>query len=233
VRTRRISYAAPREPHPRGPHPRGPHPRGPLLETPRLLLRPWREDDVADYVRIIGDPEVMRHMGSGLGYRMKRAAGSFLGLVTAFEARRRIAHLIEHWNTWGYGEWAVEEKASAALVGQVGLVRLADWLADPAQVEVGWMLAHRAWGRGFATEAARASLAYAFEELGMARIVSITRPANRRSERVMARIGLSFGGRINWKGAEVIWYVIDRATWERTRLGMSDSTASSARGTGC
>ena len=68
-----------------------------------------------------------------------------------------------------------------------------------------------------ATEGARASLTHAFEHLGMERIVSITRPANRRSQHVMERIGLSLAGRTEWKGEEVIWYAVDRATWERRR----------------
>src|SRR5512134_4018440 len=101
----------------------------PQLETPRLRLRAWTEADVADYKRIIGDPEVMRHLGVGLRYRVKRAAAAALALVTDSEARRGVANLIEHWRTWGYGEWAVEEKASGALLGQVGLVHQSDWLA--------------------------------------------------------------------------------------------------------
>jgi RimJ/RimL family protein N-acetyltransferase len=190
----------------------------PQLETARLRLRGWREEDVADYRLIIGDPEVMRYLGAGVRYRLKRAAASVLGLLSDVEARRGVARLIEHWRVWGYGEWAVEEKASGALIGQVGLVHHGDWRADQAKVDIGWMLARRAWGRGLATEAARASLAYAFEELGMQRIVSIARPPNRRSERVMKRIGLAFVGRTYWKGGDVFWYAIDRAAWERVKI---------------
>jgi RimJ/RimL family protein N-acetyltransferase len=185
----------------------------PRLETDRLLLRSWSDDDTAAYARIVGDAEVMRYMGSGLRYRIMRAAVTRIGLLARIEARRRIVHLVDHWRRWGYGEWAIEEKRGGAMVGQVGLVHHADWSADEANVEVGWMLARPLWGRGFASEGARAALAYAFDRLDLKRVVSITRPQNHRSQRVMERAGLSFAGRTIWKGEEVVWYAIDRAAW--------------------
>jgi RimJ/RimL family protein N-acetyltransferase len=186
----------------------------PTLETDRLWLRPWSLTDADEYARILADPEVMRYMGSGLRYGAKRRIVSLVG-VSGARARRTIGLLADHWRRHGFGAWAVEEKASGALIGQIGLVHHPDWIADPAKVEIGWMLALDAWGRGFATEGARASLAYAFEQLRMERIISISKPANRRSERVMQRLGLSFAGRTYWKDHEVIWYAIDRDTWER------------------
>ena len=186
----------------------------PRLETPRLLLRAWRPaEDVAAYKEMLDDPEVMRHIGVGWRYAVKRAAAALLGVVSDVEARRAIAHLIRHWRTRGYGEWAVVEKASGALIGQIGLVHHADWLADPTQIEVGWMLARRAWGKGLATEGARATLRYAFDALGIERVVSITRPENQRSLRVMQRLGLEPVGSAEWKGGTVLWYAIDRATY--------------------
>jgi RimJ/RimL family protein N-acetyltransferase len=186
----------------------------PRIETARLELRAWDHRDLATYARIIADPAVMRHMGSGPRYRIERAVAALLRPLAFAEARRRIAHMVGHWKTWGYGEWAVEEKESGELIGQVGLVHQADWFADRTNVEVGWMLARRAWGRGLATEGALATLAFGFGELGLERLVSITRPANLRSLRVMQRAGLSFAGRTRWKGEEVVWYAIDRANWD-------------------
>lgn len=189
----------------------------PRLETERLWLRPWNAVDAEAYARIIGDPEVMRHVGAGLRYHARRRCAALVPLLAEMEARRAIRELTDHWETYGFGEWAVEEKASGSLVGQIGLVYLPDWTADPTNVEVGWLLARNAWGRGFATEGGRASLAYAFEQLGMERIVSVARRANERSERVMQRLGLSLAGRIDWKGGEVVWYAIDRKQWDRSR----------------
>jgi RimJ/RimL family protein N-acetyltransferase len=189
----------------------------PRLETPRLLLRAWSGDDVEDYARIIGDPEVMRHLGEGRRYRVKRVAASVVSRISDIEARREVVRLIRHWRACGFGEWAVEEKATGSLIGKVGLIHHPDWVADPVNVEVGWLLARQTWGHGYATEAGREALAHAFEELEMERIVSICRPQNRESERVMQRLGLSFAGRTRWKGGEVIWYATDRAAWEREK----------------
>jgi dTDP-4-amino-4,6-dideoxygalactose transaminase/RimJ/RimL family protein N-acetyltransferase len=185
----------------------------PRLETPRLLLRPWSDDDVEEYARIVGDAEVIRHLGDGWRYEVKRTAAYLLARISDIAARREVSRLIEHWRVCGFGEWAVEEKATGSLIGKVGLVNHPDWVADPAKVEVGWLLARQAWGRGYATEAGRASLAYAFEGLEMERLISISYPRNRRSQRVMERLGLSPGGKTRWRGGEVIWYAIDQAEW--------------------
>jgi RimJ/RimL family protein N-acetyltransferase len=189
----------------------------PRLETERLWLRPWTPADTDAYARILGDPVVMRHVGAGLRYHLGRRCNALFPPLAERRAARAIGELIDHWQTHGFGEWAVVEKESGLLVGQIGLVHLPDWTADPADVEVGWLLARHAWGRGFATEGGRASLAYAFDQLGMERIVSVARRMNERSERVMQRLGLTPGGRIRWKGGEVVWYAIDRDQWQRGR----------------
>lgn len=193
----------------------GTWPEIPCLETERLWLRRWSQEDSGEYRRILGDPEVMRYMGSGVRFKAKRAVAGLLALVSDVETRRNIDRLTSHWRRFGFGEWAVEERPTGALIGKIGLVYHPDWVADPAKVEIGWLLARRAWGQGFATEGAHASLAFAFERLGMERIISITKPENRRSLRVMERLGLSLKGRTRWRGGDVVWCAIDRATWER------------------
>jgi RimJ/RimL family protein N-acetyltransferase len=183
------------------------------LESRRLWLRPWRESDVDSYAAIVRDDEVMRHMGSGLRYKVKRAAGSAIALVSNVEVRRAVARLERHWTVHGFGEWAVEEKASGRLIGQVGLVHHPDWSAGPDKVEIGWMLARPAWGHGFATEGGRVALAYAFERLELERVISIAHRDNRRSHAVMERLGLSRQGEAHWRGSHVFWYTIDRGEW--------------------
>lgn len=190
-------------------------PQVPRIETRRLWLRPWSAGDIEEYARIVRDPAVMRYMGCGLRYGTKRAVASLVALVSDVESRLSIWRLVRHWQRCGFGEWAVEEKATGALIGQIRLTHHPDWIADPANVEIGWLLAHHAWGRGFATEGATASLAYAFERLELERIVSIAQPQNVRSQHVMQRIGLSPVGGTHWKGCEVVWWAIDRVTWER------------------
>lgn len=186
----------------------------PTIETARLRLRPWRAEDVWAYREIARDDEVMRYVGSGLRYWLKRTAARGVGLVSNVECRRAVAARRRHWEKCGFGEWAVEEKEGGRFVGQVGLVHHPNWHADRARVEVGWMLIREAWGKGYATEAGAASVDHAFGRLGLDRLVSIAVVGNPRSERVMERLGFSWQGRTRWLGSDVVWYALDRERWE-------------------
>ena len=117
-------------------------------ESTRLRLRPWRETDATAYRAILGDPEVMRYMGNGLRYKFKRMAAWVVARVSDVEARRAVRTLQRHWEQWGFGEWAAEEKASGELIGRIGFVHHLDWPVGPDKVEIGWTLARPAWGRG-------------------------------------------------------------------------------------
>ena len=146
------------------------------LETPRLILRRWRDSDRAPFAELNSDPEVMRHFPAPLD----RAGSDAM-----------IARIKDGFEQRGYGLYAVEVKGGSPFVGYVGLapVRAPNPLA-PA-VEIGWRLARSAWGRGYASEAARACLALAFDRLGLEEVVSFTAVANRPSRAVMERIGLT------------------------------------------
>jgi len=148
------------------------------LRTPRLLLREWRDEDAEPFAAMSADPEVM----AMLPPLPDRAACDTL-------ISRLQAHFAEH----GFSYWAVELAGEAPFIGAVGLY----WLRFPAPftpaVEIGWRLARPYWGRGYATEAARAALEDGFYRLGLDRIVAITAPANRRSRRVMERLGMTRG----------------------------------------
>jgi RimJ/RimL family protein N-acetyltransferase len=87
-------------------------------------------------------------------------------------------------------------------------------VADPSRVEIGWLLARRAWGKGYATEAARPGLEHAFGRLRIDRLISIALVGNRRSQRVMEKLDLHRQGQTHWKGSDVVWYAIDRGGWE-------------------
>jgi ribosomal-protein-alanine N-acetyltransferase len=192
-------------------------PTVPTVATDRLWLRPWRRADAPEYARILHHPEVARHLGSGIRYRVKRAVASLVAAVSDVEARREIGTMTRHWQQHRFGLWAVEEKASGRLIGSVGLTVLDDWSADPSNVELGWLLARPSWGRGLGREAGLASLAYGFDDLRLPRIVSVTLVANARSERLIQRLGFSFVGRTRWKGSDVVWYAMDRSDWEGRR----------------
>jgi len=145
------------------------------LDTPRLRLRRWRDADREPFAALNADPEVMEHFPEALD----RAASDAL----ATRADRRFVEQ-------GFGLWAVEVRATGAFVGFTGLSS-PDWDAPftPA-VEVGWRLARDAWGHGYASEAARASLVDGCARLPVDEIVSFTVPANRRSRRVMEALGM-------------------------------------------
>lgn len=146
------------------------------LTTSRLILRPWREPDLDAFARLNDDPAVMEFMARRLS---REESASAAARIQADIDRR------------GWGLWAVEVKEGGAFAGYVGLsVPSFDAHFTPC-VEIGWRLAREHWGCGYASEAAVASLWFAFENLKLKQIVSFTVPLNKRSIRVMERIGMS------------------------------------------
>jgi len=143
------------------------------LETERLRMRPFREDDFGAYAAICADPEVMRFLG---------------GCKSPTEAYRHMAQMLGHWQLRSYGMFALEERASGLLVGRVGFNHWEGWPG----FEVAWTLARAHWGRGFATEAARAALEWAEREIEQDHVISLIDPANRASIAVAERIGETF-----------------------------------------
>ena len=132
-----------------------------MIETPRLLLRDWREEDVEPYIRHTNTPAVMRWLG---------------GVMSPDEAREVIAERIMRWQRErGFTFWLVERKQDGELLGFCGL-KLADGEGSSflGEYEVGWRLREDAWGQGYAKEAAVASLDYAFDRLGAERVVAVT-----------------------------------------------------------
>ncbi len=169
------------------------------IETSRLILRPWRNEDLSPYARICADPEVMRYLS---------------GTMTRDQAAEQMERWRRHWEERGFGVWAVEEKSSGTFIGFIGLLYHEEWPEGEHKTEVGWRLDRSLWGRGLATEGARASLHYGFEELGLERIISIAVPENVASLRVMEKLGMTMGGETRFKGYDVVWYAVDRQTWD-------------------
>lgn len=162
------------------------------LETERLILRMFCEDDFEWYAKTCADPEVMRFLGGKPFSRL--------------EAWRHMAFLVGHWHLRGYGHWAVEEKAGGALVGRIGLLNPEGWPG----FELGWALAREHWGKGYATEGARRALEYAFTQLGREHVISLIHPENRASIRVAERLGERPEGTAEVFGVEVLVYGVDR-----------------------
>lgn len=165
------------------------------LETDRLLLRPWRESDLDAYAAICADPEVMRYLGGKTFLRT--------------ETWRHIAFMIGHWCLRGYGHWAVEEKSSGRMIGRIGFLEPAGFPG----FEIGWTLARETWGRGYATEGARAALEYAFTSLDKHHVISLILPENKASIRVAEKLGESLEGEAEVMGYSVLKYGISRERW--------------------
>ncbi|HEX6860717.1 MAG TPA: GNAT family N-acetyltransferase [Caulobacteraceae bacterium] len=147
-----------------------------MIETPRLLLRGWRDEDYAPFAALNADPEVMRR---------------FPATHTREESDTLADGNREHIEEHGWGLWAIERRDDGRFLGFVGLARPRQPNPYADEVEVGWRLAQEGWGHGYASEAARASLAYGFERLKLPRIISFTATENERSQAVMRRIGMT------------------------------------------
>jgi RimJ/RimL family protein N-acetyltransferase len=146
------------------------------LVTGRLILRPWREADFVPYAAINADPRVMEHYPKTLT-RAESDAGA-LRIKARFEEQ-------------GWGLWAMELRATGTFVGFTGLQKPPFEAHFTPCVEIGWRVAFAHWGQGLAPEAARAALAYGFEDLGLTEIVAMTATQNLRSMRVMEKIGMT------------------------------------------
>ena len=148
-------------------------PAAPTLETPRLLLRGWRPEDLAPYAAMMADAETVRFITrKGLPYSQSQTWGE-------------IALLIGHWQLLGYGLFVVEERATGAFLGRVGPLRPPGYPG----FEIAWGLAPAARGKGFAAEAAAAAIDWSFAHFPLDRIISLIHPRNAASRRVAARLG--------------------------------------------
>jgi RimJ/RimL family protein N-acetyltransferase len=148
-----------------------------MIETGRLILRNWREEDIEPFIRHTNTPAVMRWLG---------------GVKSEEEHHIAFRDRIMVWQESGFTFWAVERKADGALLGFCGL-KIADAEDSPIEgmLEVGWRLREDAWGKGYAKEAAIASLDFAFGTLGAERVVAITFQGNTPSWGLMERLGMT------------------------------------------
>ena len=171
------------------------------LQTPRLRLRPWRADDLADLERLNADTRFTRFLNPG--------GAAYTPAWTA----DKLARMRAEWEQ-GWGSWAIEERETGRFVGRVGLQFHRLW---PADVELGWGVHPDLWGRGYATEAAREALRHAFGPLGFDRVVSIVHPENASSIRVAEKLGERPYASVRWEdgGLDLDVYAIERREWAR------------------
>lgn len=149
--------------------------RSPQIRTERLLLRRWLPEDVEPFSEMNADPVVMEH---------------FLDLMSRERTVAFVERIEAEFDEHGFGLWAVEVPGTAPFIGFVGLHGIPFEAGFLPAVEVGWRLAAPYWGRGYATEAARAAVEFGRSRPGVPEIVSFTSRDNRRSQRVMERLGM-------------------------------------------
>lgn len=146
-----------------------------MIESERLILRPWRDEDADEFVRVTNTEAVMAHLG---GVTDPAELARSCGRSQALQAER------------GHCFWIVERRADGALLGFCGL-KIGNVGTIDGEVEIGWRLREDAWGQGYAREAAEASLAWAWANLAVDRVVAITVPANKGSWGLMKRLGMT------------------------------------------
>jgi len=147
------------------------------METERIILRRWRQDDIQPFAAMCADPRVMEFFPAPLSYEQSAAS---------------IARMEDRFESGSFCFWALERKVDGEFLGFAGLNRPTFAASFMPCVEIGWRLAFPHWGNGYATEAAWASLSYAFNTLVLPEVVAFTAVANRRSRSVMERLGMKY-----------------------------------------
>lgn len=159
----------------------------PTVETPRLLLRGWSCSDLQAHAEMCADPVAMRYIGNG-------------EVLDRAQSWREIAMHLGHWMLRGYGQWALERREDGVWLGQAGLWNPPGWPG----LEVGWRLARQAWGEGYATEAGRAAIEWAWTTLDAEELISVIQPGNAASIRVAERLGMQRLRTSVLKGQDVV-----------------------------
>jgi RimJ/RimL family protein N-acetyltransferase len=173
------------------------------LRTSRLRLRPFTEADATAHLALYRDPEVTRQLGGG----------PFVGDQIAARSRRAVDRFVRHWAEKGFGVFAVEELQTGRFLGQCGL----STVDELGEVEVLYALERAAWGRGLATEAARAAVACGFDRAGLARIVAVTRPEHTRSRAVLEKLGMRYERDVEVFGLHAVLYALTRDAFQAPR----------------
>jgi ribosomal-protein-alanine N-acetyltransferase len=166
----------------------------PRIETARLLLRRFTVADLDDYVQhIFADADVMRYLPQR-------------DLSPRARAERTIAVFDDHWTQRGYGVWAVTDKITGQLIGHCGL----NFVPEAGEIEVLYALRQDRWGQGLATEAARASARFGFEQADLARLIALAVPENVASRRVMEHLGFQYEKDAHYFGLDLVCTVLPR-----------------------
>lgn len=185
-----------------------------MLKTNRLLLRQWTEDDFSPFAEMCRDKDVMEY---------------FPKLQTEEESYKMGEKILSLINKRGWGFWAVEIPNQKKFIGFVGLHTLTEKMPFSPCVEIGWRLSKAYWGKGYATEAAKETLNFAFNKLNLNEVVSFTTLANNRSKAVMQKIGM-YNSNQNFMHPDIetsnpqcehVLYKIGQSDWQRLNQKLS------------
>jgi RimJ/RimL family protein N-acetyltransferase len=148
-----------------------------VTETERLLLRELEESDTGSLAEIYADPEVMRYVGKGI-------------ILDYEQTQKSVENWIKYYERFKFGNWAAIEKETGKFIGLCGL----SWLPDSLEIEVSYLFSKDSWGKGYATETAKAILEYGFNYIGLKRIVALVYPQNTQSIHVIEKLGMKYEG---------------------------------------
>jgi ribosomal-protein-alanine N-acetyltransferase len=162
----------------------------PTISTPRLLLRSWTLEDAPALLQVLQEPDIFRYFPPSPPPTLEKTG-------------RYIAHQLAHWQERGYGHWAVATQADGQVVGWNGL----EYLPETDETEVAYLLSRQVWGRGLATEAARAAVEFGFGTCILSAIIGLVHPDNAGSIRVLEKSGLTFSNRAVYWGLEMLRYI--------------------------
>lgn len=161
----------------------------PRLETARLMLRAFKEEDAEAYHQCCSDKAVMKYIGKG----------ATLDIEASW---KQITFFLGHWELRGFGMWAVESKAAGQFVGRIGFHQPQNWPG----LEIGWLIRKEDWGKGYATEGAELALDYGRQSLNLKNIISLIHPLNNASIKVAEKIGGKLVEEIEFQGKKTLKY---------------------------
>lgn len=166
------------------------------IETQRLRLRHFTPNDADELHRIYSNPELFKYMSNEKPLLWE-------------QTRTVINSIIESWQHYNFGVWALVDKRNQKLIGHCGL----KYLENTLEVQIGYLLLKRYWGKGLATEAALASLKYGFEVMKLPKIVAVAKPENIASRRVMEKVGMKYEKDAYYYNNNVVYYSISREAY--------------------
>ncbi len=172
----------------------------PIIETPHLILRTWTLEEAGVLFEILQEEDILKYFPNPNPPPLSKVEDY-------------ITHQLAHWDLYGYGHWAIIERETGQAVGWVGL----EYLPELGETEVGYLLSRRVWGRSYATQAARATVEYGFQEASLPSIIGLVHPDNAASIRVLEKCGMTFADRLTLWGLDMSRYRVDRATHEQGR----------------